>query len=173
MPVSAYARHRGVSRAAVLKAIKTGRITREADGGINPAKADMEWARNTDPALQRKAVKQSGPPCFEDEAPGDPRIVEGVPSFARSRAIREAYNARLAKLEYEEKSGELVRVADVKSAWFGISRLLRDRILALPDRLAPLLAPETNQKAIREMLDAELRAVLESAADGIEGINIH
>lgn len=38
--IRAYARQRGVSDAAVRKAIKTGRITTEPDGTIDPAKAD-------------------------------------------------------------------------------------------------------------------------------------
>lgn len=51
--VRAYARERGVSDAAVRKAIKTGRITPEADGTIDSVRADREWTRNTDAAQQR------------------------------------------------------------------------------------------------------------------------
>ncbi|HMZ13772.1 MAG TPA: hypothetical protein PLS04_06530, partial [Mycobacterium sp.] len=54
------------------------------------------------------------------------------PNYAQSRAIKEAYNARLAKLEYEEKSGALVRADSVKVAWFNVLRVLRDRTLNLP-----------------------------------------
>ncbi len=53
--IRAYGRHRGVSDAAVRKAIKAGRITPEADGTIDPEKADAEWGRNTDVAQQRGA----------------------------------------------------------------------------------------------------------------------
>ena len=48
-----YAAHRGVSHTAVAKALATGRITAEADGTINPAKADRQWDAATDPAKQR------------------------------------------------------------------------------------------------------------------------
>jgi len=39
----AYAALRGVHESAVRKAIATGRITTEADGKINAAKADAMW----------------------------------------------------------------------------------------------------------------------------------
>ena len=40
LSIRAYARHRGVSDAAVRKAIATGRITPEADGTVDPERAD-------------------------------------------------------------------------------------------------------------------------------------
>ena len=48
-----YALHRGVSEMAVRKAIASGRISVQADGSIDPARADAEWAAQTDPAKQR------------------------------------------------------------------------------------------------------------------------
>jgi hypothetical protein len=56
-----YARHRGVSETAVRKAIASGRIVPEADGSIDPAKADAAWAGTTDPSQQRSAASHSGP----------------------------------------------------------------------------------------------------------------
>ena len=47
LSIRAYARHRGVSHVAVKKAIDTGRITPQADGTIEPNRADLEWAQNT------------------------------------------------------------------------------------------------------------------------------
>ena len=48
-----YARLRGVSESAVRKAIQTGRISVEADGTIDPVRADRQWDERTDPARQR------------------------------------------------------------------------------------------------------------------------
>ena len=47
-----YAAQRGVSEAAVRKAIATGRITTMPEGKIDSAKADPEWRAQTDPAKQ-------------------------------------------------------------------------------------------------------------------------
>ena len=43
-----YAAQRGVSEAAVRKAIATGRITTLPDGTIDPTRADSEWGAQTD-----------------------------------------------------------------------------------------------------------------------------
>ncbi|PRX29015.1 hypothetical protein SAMN05216257_10496 [Meinhardsimonia xiamenensis] len=48
-----FAALRGVSRAAVNKAIASGRISLEPDGSIDPERAMREWDANTDPAKQR------------------------------------------------------------------------------------------------------------------------
>ena len=46
-----YAAQRGVSEAAVRKAIATGRITTLPDGSIDPARADSAWCA-PDPVLR-------------------------------------------------------------------------------------------------------------------------
>ena len=166
LSISAYAAHRGVSRVSVHNALKAGRIEKEPDGTIDVAKADAAWKRNTSPAQKRKTEKDVAPASVA-ERPVDPPIINSGPSFAQSRAIREAYNARLAKLSYEEKSGSLVKIELVKVAWFNTLRVLRDRLLNMPDRMAPLLSAETDPKAIRDLLDKELRQVLTDAADAV------
>lgn len=166
LSVSAYARHRGVSHVAVLKAIKSGRIEREADGTIDVAKADASWRSNTSAAQQREPQRE---PERRSEEPA--AQTTGGPSYAQSRAVREAYNARLAKLDYEERTGVLVRIDTVKVAWFKILRVLRDRAMNLPDRLAPVLASETDQKIVRSLLEEELRQILDDAANAALNIN--
>jgi hypothetical protein len=49
----AYAALRGVHESAVRKAIATGRITTEADGTIDAAKADAMWDAPTNPGNRR------------------------------------------------------------------------------------------------------------------------
>lgn len=77
----------------------------------------------------------------------------------------------MAKLSYEEKSGSLIKIDAVKVSWFNILRVLRDRVLNLPDRLAPIVAAETDPKKIRDLLEEDLRLILNDAADIIEKIN--
>ena len=165
LSVSAYARHRGVSHVAVLKAIKSGRIERESDGTIDVMKADAAWRSNTSAAQQREPVHEA-----EKTSEAAPQPVGG-PSYAQSRAVREAYNARLAKLDYEERTGALVRIDTVKVAWFKILRVLRDRAMNLPDRLASVLASETDQKIVRSLLEEELRTILDDAANAALNVN--
>jgi hypothetical protein len=55
LSIRAYARRRGVSHVAVLRAIKLGPLPLEGDGTIDPPKADASWERSTDPAGKPKA----------------------------------------------------------------------------------------------------------------------
>ena len=65
-------------------------------------------------------------------APATPPAVAMGPSLAQSRALREAYLARLAKLEYEQKSGLLVPADEVKVRWFKRIKAAQTRILGIP-----------------------------------------
>lgn len=61
MSNKAYARHRGLSPAAVRKALEYGRITKGPDGTIDPAKADRDWAANTIPSMSEKSTLTADP----------------------------------------------------------------------------------------------------------------
>ena len=114
LTIRAYARRRGVSHTAVRKALATGRITTAPDGGIDPDVADRQWTDSTDqskprnsvtgvPRMRRAPGAPSEPlvsPAVEDGlAPPDGGAPRLASSYAASRAAREAYLARLAKLE--------------------------------------------------------------------------
>ena len=124
----AYARHRGVTHRAVQKAIKTGRITTNSDGTIDPARADAQWTANTDPASaaryeldeeNEKSPQDAGLTTPSGGGAGRPdRRPATVPSTSRngaselptaggylaSRAVREAYRARREKLAFEREA---------------------------------------------------------------------
>lgn len=174
LTVTEYARRRGVSHVAVIKAVKTGRITKTPDGKIDPEKADQEWAANTDPSKPLNSV--SGNPKHR-RPPDSPKIpgadVEaastasagGVPPYLQSRAIREAYEARLSKLDYEVRTGKLVNVDEVKVVAFNTARMARDKLMNMPDRLAPLLAGISDSHEIHRLLSAEVRLICEELSN--------
>ncbi|MEW5890366.1 MAG: hypothetical protein AB1768_15295 [Pseudomonadota bacterium] len=154
-----FAEHKGVSPTAVRKAIARGEITTEPDGGIDLAKnghwqprvginqSDRGWAQGPSSPSEREADRPTG-----------------IPDYAKSRAIREAYAARLAKLEFEERAGKLVSADEVKVEQFHIARALRDRLLQLPAKLAPqivaIVVAEPDVAAVEEALETELRELL-------------
>lgn len=167
MSIRAYARQRGISEGAVRKAISSGRISAEADGTIAPDKADAAWERNTDPAQQRKPepaspVTQPRPPVRPPSP--DPEPAAGnpaAPNYQVSRAIRETYNAKLTRMDYEERQGKLLKAEDVAREAFEMARRVRDRLLGIPNRMAAVLASETDAKKIEQLLTKELRIALE------------
>ena len=175
LSIRAYAQHRGVSHTAVAKAIKAGRISKEPDGTIDPAKADAQWARNTLPSQNlntgaaKPAAKVATPPVSTPVATVSSRELpppletgrSSAPDYQTSRAIREAYAARLAKLEYEERTAKLISSDEVEMRTFNLARRLRDRMQTLPRRLAAALAAEQDPRVIEQRLDDEIRQALE------------
>ena len=172
----------GVSDTAVHKAIKSGRvnIAGRTTGSDRPLVAwpqvQADWLANSD-TQKRSHVGSRGSPRREtdpepavklatsgapDEAPAE--AAQRGPSYAASRAIREAYQARLAKLDYEERSGKLMDVDKVKTAAFKVARNVRDGLLNMPDRVAHELAYETDPSAVHQRLSAEIRSILEALA---------
>lgn len=180
LTIRGYARHRGVSHTAVRKAITTGRIVVGTDGKIDAAVADREWAASTDLAKPRNSVTGSPKRRRAPGAPPEPLGAAETPqdsngqgngdaarlvsSYAGSRAAREGYLARLAKLEYEERSGKLVDADQVRAQLFALSRRTRDRLLGVADRLAPVLAGESDAAVIHRLLSEEIALGLSELA---------
>jgi hypothetical protein len=158
LSLRAYAKHRGVSLAAVQKAVHSGRITPNADGLIDSDRADAEWAAKTRPG-QRRA--RPAPPAARDSA--DAAGAGGLDYF-RARAIRESYLARLAKIEFEEKTAKLISRDEVQVAAFTKARTVRDNLLNIPDRLAATLAAEADADKVHQTLTGEIRKALDELA---------
>ena len=83
-----------------------------------------------------------------------------VPTLNASRTIYEAYRARTAQIEYEERVGLLVPVDKVRKEAFTMARITRDAMLAIPDRLASEIVGMTDQFTIHAKLSAEIKAAL-------------
>ena len=170
--IRAYAKHRGVSHTAVEKAVKQGRI-RTVDGKIDVEQADRDWNRNSSPVNKPEPAPRAA-------ASAEP-LVAG-PSFAQSRAVREAYEARLAKLTWEERIKKLINADEVRVSAYNFSRMIRDRILNVPDRVVGAVLAEVraaltgagvdlrlveglNMAKVHGIMLAEMRNILEEFAD--------
>jgi hypothetical protein len=188
LSVRKFALEIGVSHTAVWKALKTGRliesIHRDAAGkfkGIDSELGPEEWTANCTKPVSRKVAEQNKEPEPrpspvyaapaqvtvpepDAELEAEPAAIEnpaGLPSYSESRALRENYQAKISKLVFEEKMGQLVSAEDVKTRAFEISRLVRDTVLNLPSRISAELAAETNPDLIYSTLTRELTQALD------------
>lgn len=166
-----YAKHRGVSAEAVSKAVKKGRITCKRDEKgralIDPEVADREWEANSDPSKFRSSGEDNRAPRPAETPPAEES--QG-PSVHKSAAILKAYQARLAKLEFDERSGKLLPAEQVERDWFKAGRTTRDAVLSIPARVAAEFAGETDAFTIQTRLENELRQALTHLADETEGV---
>jgi hypothetical protein len=172
-----YAKHRGVTLKAVQKAIESGRIHTNADGKIDADRADAEWARNTGPKMRRTAAAAPTPARTEHPRP-EPASGGGL-DYAMARAITANYEARLIKLDYEERIKKLVKADEVSIAGFNLYRMFRDQMLNLPDRVVGAVLAELREalraaglspdavslEKVHGILMAEVRSFLEEFAD--------
>lgn len=169
------ARRWGVDPTVVQRWLKRGMptVTRFGKELIDITVADMWRAANVRHRIRNMPVEpeqadlaghtldnDSGEePDPDDDAPeGDPE----QQSYVQARRVREIYNSKIAKVTYEERIGTLTVSADVKDAAFKAARTVRDRLLAIPRRLAPLLTAETDERTIEEMLREEITQALSS-----------
>jgi hypothetical protein len=163
LSIRAYARHRGVSHVAVKKAIDSGRITPEADGTLDPQRADAEWAKNTEApraGTRARPVRATMPQDVAASAPaGDTHttLPTGGASLLQARTVNEVVKAQTNKVRLAQLKGELVDRAQAIAHVFRLARTERDAWLNWPARISA-------QMAARLEVDAhELHVALESA----------
>lgn len=157
-----YSRHRGCSREAVSQAIEAGRIsTLPGPKGrkmIDPEVADIQWKRNTDPKQSERA--NASKRNIEPAGGGD----QAGSEYWESKTRREKAEAIIAELKAAELAGSLVSVERVRSASMRMSRMLRDALLAIPPKVAPTLATESDPHVIEHTLADVLRRALNDIA---------
>jgi phage terminase Nu1 subunit (DNA packaging protein) len=163
MPQAEYARYRKVNRSYINRLAKRGILVvrgklvdvAASDAVLDDRPVDFEARQSTGGA--------------ETRLPAEGGAGAGVPptSFAQARTAEMIFRARLRKLEYETKSGKLIPADEVKVQWFKLGRQIRDKLLAMPAKLAPQLAALGEVRAVRELLDVEIEAILRGLQDDI------
>lgn len=165
LSIRAYARHRGVSDAAVRKAIAAGRITPEPDGSLDAQRADLDWARNTEsprigprPAAAARPASGSSPGSFlgstpwsaaastPSPGPGSNPSHDAGPSPAggtsllQARTVNEVVKAQTNKVRLARLKGELVDRSQAIAHVFKLARTERDAWLNWPARVSAQMA---------------------------------
>ncbi len=146
MTQAEYARHRGKSRQYISRLVMAGVLVMRG-GKVDVAASDAVLDDRPEPVSERVAA-----------AP-----VETAPTgttFAQARTADMVFKAKLRKMEYDVRMGKLVEAELVKQRWSTIYRLIVDRILAWPNRLAPEVAALTDERQVREAILREARALV-------------
>jgi hypothetical protein len=159
-----FARREGVSHSLVCQALKKGKLTRLANGLMDPKLVGTPWhadlrdrpPRPSKPAKVSSPPPQSTPPPEEPSTPEEPALPGASTSAPESAAgstgkglpygealrVKENYLAFLRRLDYEQRSGSMIDMAQAQSVVFDLCREQRDIWLAWPARVAPLIAAE-------------------------------
>jgi hypothetical protein len=146
MTQAEYARHRGKSRQYISRLAKAGVLVMRA-GKVDVASSDAVLDDRPEPVSERVTASPT------DVAPAGT-------TFAQAKTADMVFKAKLRKMEYDVRMGKLVEAELVKQRWSAVLRLIVDRILAWPNRLAPEVAALTDERQVREAILREARALI-------------
>jgi hypothetical protein len=146
----AYATRSGLSRGAVQKARKNGRLVLFADGSINAPASDARRGAMTDPDQQMRSRGTSG-----EASPG--AGVSGAgdsTSDLKARTALTVYQAQERQLSIQRKKGVLVDRARAETLVFRLARQERDVWVTWPTRVSALMAAQLSAEMERASGDA-------------------
>ena len=146
-----FARHRKVSRATVTQYKQQGLLVM-IDGKVDQVASDASLDSNLNPFV--------GGDRSSDSAKSKQVNMDLLKAKSRETAARAA-NQELAVLE---KAGGLVRRDQVEHAAFTSARMAQQSLMAIADRLAPVLAGIEDAAEIHKQLSDELRRVCQGLA---------
>lgn len=154
----------GVTRQAIDRARDAGRLTC-FDGKYNVELARIEFARNRQ---RQRAGKEPPVPPAGAEGGAATGGGGGGSEFWDAKTRRETAEASIAELKEAELRGELVRRALVERELASQLVALRESLEVLADRLAAVMAAESDAAVCRNLLRTEHRLALASFAKRIE-----
>ena len=141
----AFAHRVGVSPQAISQAVRDGRLVPLPSGLIDEEEGKAQWALISPPA-----TRPTGKPPSAS--------VEQASQAAMARAAKLVFEAQILELELKEKKGELVSVAEVSAAMRSAAVRVREHLLAVASRVAPLFPENPNAFAI---IQAEMHRACE------------
>jgi phage terminase Nu1 subunit (DNA packaging protein) len=163
MSQAEYARHRGKSRQYISKLAQAGVLVMRG-GKVDVRASDTVLDdRPVDVVEERASAPQSRP--VADSLGGQTST-----SFGQARTVEMVFRAKLRKLEFETRQGKLIEAELVRKTISDAARGVRDGILAIPDRLATVLAAESDPKKVHVTLKTELSRELEALANAIDAV---
>ncbi len=152
-----------------VRAHKLGGRPRE-DGQPNKPRADRVAEGSHHPMRPgpNGGALKTGGELRAPNMPDDPEDAddENAPSYNRAAALEKHFKAKLAKLQYEEKAGTMVKIEAVAAVVEKEYSRVRARLLAVPSKLAPEVALLDDVGTCRAMIEAAIvDALAELAAD--------
>ncbi len=150
-----YARYRGVARKTITEYKHRGLLVLTEAGKVDVAASDA----NLDAFLDEV---RGGDRTSEAAMPADANAyLEAKTREMRARAARQ-------ELETRKRAGELLERKSVERAAFTLARQTQEAVIAVADRLASVLAAESDAAKAHELLSDELRGVMNDMAKQAE-----
>jgi hypothetical protein len=138
-----------------------------ANMGANSANTSANPANSENPGANTAAIAV----CAEDDETLEQAAERLTPSLmtqfrtkADAEVVKETYLALLRKLEFDEKSGEVVRVAEVSNIVGGEYARVRSKLMEIPSAVAPLAVLMKTPEEVRALIEEKIAHALEELA---------
>ncbi len=177
-----YAQLRGVSQPYINKLIRQGKLHTEPNGKINAEKANAELESSTGAYKEPAPISKPTPKINKINQETHQKVEQNIPkqsnsdtqttndsgrklSYYEARAMNEIIKAKINKVEYDKLVGTVLAREEVEKTFFDAGREIRDQLGAIPERIAPIIAAETDLYRCTQILKAEIHSVLESMSN--------
>lgn len=164
----------GVDKKAVLYAISSGRIAdavKRLPNGfrqIHVENGKALWKKNTKPnnmsILNKRGINLDG---STSELPEDDET-----SLMAAKRRREFALAEIAEIELAERQGKLINIDVVRKVGFEATRIARDALINIPNRIADELAGMNTRDAVYELLSKEIFEAL-SSLEKLQNVSVN
>lgn len=129
-----FARQIGVSQPAINMAKKKGKLVLFPDGSIDPEASIERYYGETDLEQSERGRALAGPRANH------------AMQYLRAKTINQAISAQVAREKLARMRGEVVDRRQAQQIVFSLAREERNALLALPARIAPLIAAELGEE---------------------------
>ncbi|HPU74313.1 MAG TPA: hypothetical protein PLA43_20355 [Bryobacteraceae bacterium] len=154
MTQAEYARHRAKSRQYISRLAKAGVLVMRG-GKVDVAASDAVLDDRPEPVSERVAA-----------APAD-STPTGT-TFAQARTADMVFKARLRKMEYDQRMGKLMETDLFRQRIEAILVAIKETAMAWPNRVAPEVAPLTDERQVWEVLMREVRVLLNDTRSAVQ-----
>ena len=93
------------------------------------------------------------------------RVSASADDLDAVKAAHESVKMRKTQLEVDRMEGSLVDVQEVRKIWGDIANTIMQSMIHLPSTLAPMVRGMDNVEVINNVIDTEIRKVLEGLSD--------
>jgi len=189
------ARQLGISDTAIHKAIKAGRCSQHPDKSVDVEAVRTGMSLTADPFRggQREAgvfgAVPTAPVVGSTESSGGSSELFALPGstsqtsggmavgggrgnahtpLLAARTLSEQTRAEREQIELARLKGTVAEIEPVTRAVFDAMVSARTELLALPDRLTPLVTPETDPVKVYGMIEVEVVRVCEDLRDKLQ-----
>lgn len=170
MTQAEFARHIGTERSYITQLKTAGRLV--MNGRKVDVEASMKLIEETKDLSKAGVAERHGKQRQNKRGGAKLDAVTGKTdiSYQQAKAMRAKYIGLQEKISYEKEVGLLMVADEAKAAVSSGDAIIRNRLEALPDMLAPQLAAESDEQKIRALLMDQVEYLLSDLSRIFNGL---